>query len=134
MFKLNKKIESGSVYIVDYAGYVSGPYKTTVEAQKYTVKGDTIIIALSTKDKNTTKESSIDKITIDFKKDTVYTESTDKEAKVSLDGFNYGVGTYVLSYKSLDYFMSDVYRLIKNVKVIGTPKIEGEDLNALLHM
>lgn len=43
MFKLNKKIESGSVYIVDYAGNVSGPYKTTVEAQKYTVKGDTII-------------------------------------------------------------------------------------------
>lgn len=128
MFKLNKKIESGSVYIVDYAGNVSGPYKTTVEAQKYTVKGDTIILALST------KESSIDKITIDFKKDTVYTESTDKEAKVSLGGFNYGVGTYELSYKSLDYFMSDVYRLIKNVKVIGTPKIEGEDLNALLHM
>lgn len=43
MFKLNKKIESGSVYIVDYAGNVSGPYKTTVEAQKYTFKGDTII-------------------------------------------------------------------------------------------
>lgn len=132
MFKLNKKIESGSVYIVDYAGNVSGPYKTTIEAQKYTVEGDTIIIALASKKE--IKESSIDKITIDFKKDTVYTESTDKEAKVSLGGFNYGVGTYELSYKSLDYFMSDVYRLIKNVKVIGTPKIEGEDLNALLHM
>lgn len=132
MFKLNKKIESGSVYIVDYAGNVSGPYKTTVEAQKYTVEGDTIIIALASKKE--IKESSIDRITIDFKKDTVYTESTDKEAKVSLGGFNYGVGTYELSYKSLDYFMSDVYRLIKNVKVIGTPKIEGEDLNALLHM
>lgn len=137
---LKQPFKSGFCYLSDYAGNISGPYMSTREASGAATFGDICLIAVDAKTiksiQKTEVKKNITEISIDFVKKSV-TIVGDDGADVSLAKTVYLTGTTPLDDEELkewDKIIEDANKHCKNTIIIGTPPIQGELLDALLHM
>lgn len=127
--------KAGYYYLADYVGNVSGPYASRDAAIEESVAGDTVLIALTPDFIKTKshKKKSVNKITLDFIKNVAIIEG-DNGAEAVLNKVTYPVGESLLQFEDWEKMVEDSFKLCKDTIIVGTPPVEGECLDEMLHM
>lgn len=104
-----------------------GPFKSLKEAEKYNYS---FIWELK---KIAEKDTKINKITIDFESNTLTIEG-DKNCSIKILDKCIGNGVHSFLPESWELVLAKCNESCADVKTIGTPPVEGEYLNEMLHL